>query len=170
MSTIRYIPSSLAAEVGSVQSQDQETTMTNHWALHCAISQDHQSLELDPSPSGPNLSIVPIVTRRTAFTYSPDNDVVKTVRLDITPNLDLTFGRFVALLVEKGYDRYQFTSTGQGCRFWISNLISLLRDEGYIQDSRQAQEAVDALGTVWGAGGQPVPASQQSPISPGRFF
>lgn len=144
--------------------------MTNHWAIHCAISQDHQSLELDPSPSGPNLSIVPIVTRRTAFTYSPDNDVVKTVRLDITPNLDLTFGRFVALLVEKGYDRYQFTSTGQGCRFWISNLVSLLRDEGYIQDSRQAQEAVDALGTVWGAGGQPVPASQQSPISPGRFF
>jgi hypothetical protein len=112
--------------------------MTNHWVLHCVTNQN-ESLRLDPSPSGPNLSMVLIVTRKS---YAYSHNAVRTVQLS-TPGL--TFGTFVELLASSKYDKYQFTAGGQGCRFWVHRVIDLLRSRGYVQNVAEFQAATNAL-------------------------
>jgi len=93
MSTIRYIPSSLASQVASskilcIYASAHPATgvgapgaagnpKTNHWVLYCAISQA-ASLRIDPSPSGPNLSIVLIITKKD---YLISDNAVKSFQL-----------------------------------------------------------------------------------------
>src|SRR4030088_1172665 len=108
MSTVQYIPPSLAATVANspilciyacahpanpvgASETSAAGQMTNHWVLHCVTNQN-ESLRLDPSPSGPNLSMVLIVTRKS---YAYSHNAVRTVQLS-TPGL--TFGTFVELL------------------------------------------------------------------------
>lgn len=95
MSTIRFIPSSIATHFANSNilciyvSAHPATAIgalgvagnpkTNHWVFYCAISQT-ESLCIDPSPSGPNLSIVSIITKKD-YLYS--NNAVKTFQLVI---------------------------------------------------------------------------------------
>lgn len=172
MSTIQYIPTSLPSSVSSLRvscifacAHPPEQTgtpdqMTNHWVLNCAIKQT-EYLRIDPSPSGLNSSMVLIVSKRS---YA---DSVKTVQISTA---GLTFGRLLELVVSQKYGKYQFSPAGQGCRFWVSKVIELLRSEGYVNSAMELQAAISALHLVWDSNSQPLPFCQQSPVVAGRFL
>jgi hypothetical protein len=148
MSTIQYIPPSLAVAVANlpilciyacahpanpVEASGISTAggqMTNHQIFHCVFSQN-KSLRLNPSPLGPNLSMVLIVTRKS---YSYSHNAVRIVQL---PTPGLTFVTLVELLVSSKYDIYQFAAGGQGCRFWVHSVIDLLRSRGFVQNAAE---------------------------------
>ncbi|KAB8069844.1 hypothetical protein BDV29DRAFT_182019 [Aspergillus leporis] len=180
MSTIQYIPASLAASAASYPisciyacahpanptgppGTAAASKMTNHWVFHF-VTNSNESLRLDPSPSGPNFSIVLIVTKKT-YTYS--HNAVKSVQISTR---GLSFKTIIDLIHGKKYDKYQFAAGGQGCRFWVSSVIELLKNAGYIQNTAEFHAAISALQTVWGPNGQSLPASQQTPITQGTFF
>lgn len=179
MSTIRYIPSSLASQVVSskilcIYASAHPATgvgapgaagnpKTNHWVLYCAISQA-ASLRIDPSPSGPNLSIVLIITKKD---YLISDNAVKSLQL-VTSNL--TVQQFIDLIVAKNYDKYQFSAGGQGCRYWLYSVIKLLETEGHIPTKSEMTAATEALGTVWAPGGNPASAAEQTPMTKGTFY
>jgi hypothetical protein len=177
MSSIQYIPSSAATYVGDIKilriyacgyeptdlSSEQSTgKAVNHWAFHCAISEDNY-IRIDPSPSA-DLSLVVIVSPKN---YLPTDNAAKTLTLTTT---DLTVGGFINLLVTKKYDKYQFTQNGVGCRYWVSCVMKLLRTEGKLTDDTEIQAVNDAIRITWGSDQQPLPAHQQTPIEEGRFF
>ncbi|MCJ1308538.1 hypothetical protein MMC25_002191 [Agyrium rufum] len=115
---------------------------TNHWVLHCRISDD-SSICIDPSPSGPNLSLVMILQRKNGL---GSKDAVKVVELEAC---DLHVKDLVTLLLERGFDHYRFHETGQGCRFWVSNVLELQRKERFIADGKHIDDALQALKLVW---------------------
>ncbi|KZF24946.1 hypothetical protein L228DRAFT_58852 [Xylona heveae TC161] len=180
MSTVRYIPPSIAAGAANksiiciyacaysatpVSGPGSSTsgTQTNHWVLFCCVNQ-RDSYRIDPSPSGPNLTITPIITFK-GYPYTANAS--KICQLDTS---SLTVGSFIALLERSTYDKYQFDAGGQGCRYWIYSVVNLLQSQGHIQNSSQTQAAINALGIVWGDNHQPLPTSQQTGITPGRFY
>lgn len=180
MASIQYIPPSLAASVADAKilsiyaCGSEPTGMTevgsgqptgkavNHWAFHCAISQD-KSIRIDPSPSA-DLSLVVIVSTED---YPYAYNAVKVAKLN---TIDLTIGGFINLLVTQKYDKYQFTPNGVGCRYWVSCVMKLLRTEGKLTDDAEVQAVNDAMRITWGGDEQPLPAHQHTQIEEGGFF
>lgn len=180
MSTIQYIPPSLSSSVSNLPissifacahppnqtgapGTSASSQMTNHWVLHCVLN-PNESLRIDPSPSGLNFSLVLIISKKT---YAYSHNAVKTVQV---PTPGLTLAKLLAHVTGHKYDKYQFASGGQGCRFWVSKVIELLRSGGYIQTGAECQTALNALNVVWGPGSVPLASAQQSPVVAGRFL
>ena len=134
---------------------------TNHWVLYLAISQT-ESLRLDPSPGADN-NMTLIVSRKN-YLYS--NNAVKTIQLDAVANL--TVGNVIEYLQSSNYLQYQFSTGGQGCRYWIYSVISLLQSVAYIVGDSQVEDATAALQLVWDAHGK-VRDEEQSDIIAGTF-
>ena len=179
MSTVRYIPTALATKHqdtpiselylcaqpadGITQPSKPSSPKTNHWVLHCTMS-PNKSLRFDPSPSGPNLSMVLIITEEDS--HCP-LDGVKNVHVGVS---GLTVQKFAALLVSAEYDQYRFTPSGQGCRYWMHRVVELLEVSGHAPNAAETALAVDALRRVWAQGEQLVPGPEQSPMAPGTFL
>ena len=69
-----------------------------------------------------------------------------------------------------GYDRYKFTADGQGCRYWVGNVLEILEQRSISANSSQVNAAQEALKKVWDRSGVPVGASSQTGVSPGTFY
>ena len=83
---------------------------------------------------------------------------------------NLTIKQFTDLLVAKKHDRYRFDTSGQGCRYWVTQVIKLLETGDHISDTREVVAAKTALEIVWANGGIQASVAEQSPIIQGEFF
>jgi hypothetical protein len=127
-----------------------------------AISQT-ESLQLDPSPGSDN-KLTLIVSKMNSL-YS--DDAVKTVGLDSVENL--TVGNIFEYLRSSNHIQYQFSTGGQGCRYWIDSVLGLLWTAGYCTDESQVEEARAALQVVWDGHGK-AGAEEQTGIIAGTFY
>nr|POF16435.1 hypothetical protein CFP56_23953 [Quercus suber] len=134
--------------------------MTNHWTLFCAIDTD-KSIRLDPSPSGPNMAMVLMAAYKR---YEYTDAAAKVVKLNTS---DLTVQGFLDLLIAAKYDRYQFSASGQGCRYWTSSVIKLLSAEGKLFDKTEVASALETLRHVWDDDGTLAPAAEQTDLDRG---
>lgn len=177
--SIAFIPKSLANQVANLPvlciyasahpptavagpSGSATTQKTNHWVLYLAVSQT-ESLRLDPSPGSDNKMTL-IVSKKT-YLYS--NNAVKTVQLYSVENL--TVGNIIEYLRSSKYIQYQFSTGGQGCRYWIDSVIVLLWTARYSTDDSQVEEARAALQVVWDAHGKAGDVEQTGIIA-GTFY
>lgn len=90
----------------------------------------------------------------------------KVIRMNNAKNL--TIGAFFELIKASGYDKYQFTNNGNGCRYWVFSVVKLLEEMGYLV---KADEAKTALNTVW-SDGKPITSGIQTPLDKqkGTFY
>jgi len=149
-------PTPVAGPSGSTTNQK-----TNHWVLYLAISQT-ESLRLDPSPGSDNT--MTLIISKKSYLYS--NNAVKTVQLTCVENL--TVGNVVEYLRSSNYIKYRFSTSGQGCRYWVNSVISLF-SPAYITVGSQVQEARDALQVVWDTHGK-ASDIEQTGIVAGAFY
>lgn len=182
MSTLAWIPKSDAAVYGDKQIialytcayppesvsapgalGDSGARKTNHWVLYCALSPT-SSVRVDASPAGPNMSLVVMLSAQSEVVA---NDAVRSVRL---PTSGLTVNGLLDLIRAAGFDRYQFTASGQGCRYWICTLIKLLESRGALPDDEAVNKLVEDISSVWLSKDECAPASEQTGVQEGTFF
>ena len=143
--------------------QSRGAPKTNHWVFFCAISQS-SAIRIDPSPSGANNSVVLALNYKT---YLVTNKAIKVVRLVTT---DLTVNGLLNAITAAKYDKYQFTQSGQGCRYWVYCVIKLLQRNGILRTKEEVDTLEQAIQQVWDDKGNPAPAAEQTPAQQGRFY
>lgn len=138
--------------------------MTNHWVLVWTLSTGGL-VYFDPSPSGPNMSLVLLASHR----HSDLDGIVKTMPLEFEPE-SVTVGAILQVLKSSRFDAYQFTESGQGCRYWLYHVLELLRSEDILSNDAQVSTVKAALKLVWGEDGHPVPVQAQTDMQRGKFL
>ena len=126
------------------------------------VISEAESIRLDPSLDT-DYNLILIVSRKN---YLHTNNAVKIIQLNV--NADLTVGKFIEYLQSSNYIQYQFTTGGQGCRYWIYSVISLMRSAAYILDDSRVEDATAALQLVWDETGK-VRDDEQSGMIAGTF-
>jgi len=53
-------------------------------------------------------------------------------RINITTDVRKLVKDFKDVILNNRYDKYKFTDNGEGCRYWVSLVISLFEANGYI--------------------------------------
>ncbi|KAL9105977.1 MAG: hypothetical protein Q9227_008932 [Pyrenula ochraceoflavens] len=136
---------------------------TNHWVLFCAFN-DHEYIQVDPSPSGPNMTITVI--------FSLENHPFDTSMVKSTPLAPkgLTLKTLIDRIKTKQYDKYRFANEGQGCRHWIYTIINMLKSEGRLYSIPQVDDALDAIRKIWKTKDEQVPDDEATGIVEGTFF
>lgn len=118
------------------------TKMTNHWQIFLRWGPAN-SVGLDPSPNYPNMDMtLSCVAKNYAHTMNAHKLVC------LTPMKPITVGGIVELLKQNKYDKYNFTSHGTGCRYWVYSVVQLLAKSGVI-DGPSANEAATAIDIAW---------------------
>lgn len=176
-STIAFIPRSLsssledaittikaAAQTPNVVSTTSEK-QTNHWVFYLPTPHN-TSIRFDLSPSGPSAAPACLIVSRLDSAMS--RDVVKTCNISVRPGT--TVKTILDILKSANYDRYTFSEGGQGCRFWVGKVVTLLQEREVAVNENEIQALHNALQQVWSSDNQPVPAAQQFGIIPGTFY
>ena len=70
-------------------------------------------------------------------------------------------------ITAEGYQNYDFTSDGVGCRYWVSQIISLFQSNGLTPHKTECKEARDAVAVVWSDRGEAISGAR---ITPGTFL
>lgn len=138
---------------------------TNHWVLYLRVSQT-EPVRLDFSPTGASTGAGCLIVRKLSYIVS--TNAAKTC--DLTVREALTVRSILDCLQSEHKDRYNFTSAGNGCRFWADSLLALLRQRQITTVESQTQAARAALQRVWGPGGQLLPAASQTSMVQGTFY
>lgn len=99
-----------------------------------------------------------------------DPATIKTAHISMKQPKTVT--DIVHLIRTSGYDRYQFSDGGGGCRWWIYSVITLLQRNGFFDREEEYVAAVEALQSVWESQDIPVRSWKQTSLSSGagRFF
>jgi hypothetical protein len=104
--------------------------------------------------------------------YQPEQymaTAVKTVQMNVTPGT--TVKGLLSTIADARYDKYQFSESGQGCRYWISRTAKLLQSKGHLTEDDDGVDTLEeVLRTVWAFDGNPVPDSEQTGIQRGNFL
>ncbi|RDL33154.1 Uncharacterized protein BP5553_08593 [Venustampulla echinocandica] len=157
-----YAPTGVSGPAES--SPSSSAKLTNHWVIYFAISSTH-SIRFDPSPTGQNSSLDLIITSKH---YAFTENAAKVSHL--TPAAGLTVGQVIDHIVNSKYDQYQFSFSGQGCRYWVYSIATLLRSAGYLTSDAEVDAAARTLQVVWTTRGEPVADVQQTGMTQGIFY
>ncbi|KAG9099493.1 hypothetical protein FRC06_005207 [Ceratobasidium sp. 370] len=89
-----------------------------HWRIFLYVDDEH-SVVLDMTPGGidgsTGLLLVSFVSREMSDSTA--------AAVDFPVILDFTVNSILALIMEHGRERYMFTASGTGCRFWCSVVL-----------------------------------------------
>jgi hypothetical protein len=129
------------------------------------VTSDTTSVRIDPSPILPDNTAAIIVSH---LCYMLSNRALKTLYVHVAS--EKTVRDFVQLIERNGYHQYRFSKEGIGCRYWIYNLIGLLRDNAFLMGNVEVEEAMDAVTKVWTNGGVLAPEGNQSGLGKGTFY
>ncbi|KAI9651935.1 MAG: hypothetical protein M1831_007477 [Alyxoria varia] len=187
MSSIAYIPKSIQAScdqsvvsaiygyaydavpIGGPSESRTIGPKTNHWVIYCILAEgtksEHKCIRLEALPGGTSSTAGLLVSLKP---NDMTNEASKSFRLRL--KTDITFGQFMTLIISRGYHNYQFTAQGQGCRYWISCVTKLPKDDDYLTLPEEADAGVEILEQVWTVNGQLAPPEEQSGLAPGEFF
>lgn len=162
---MQYLPSSLASTtdqltvvkvVAAAHSPSpvapDSSAMVNHWCFYLQTS-SRQSVRFDMTPSGnsgvKDKSGMAGVLMVQKLDYLLSNQVVKSY--DLTLKESITVKDFADVIQGEGYDKYDFNSSGIGCRYWVTKVLELLHERGLIGSY---SDVTDALPKAWGSGRQ----------------
>ena len=177
-STVTFIPPSLSKSIESLPVLAiypaahspspvalTSTSMTNHWAFYLATSAD-TSICVDMSPTGSTTRAGALLVSRVDGVLS--NSVAKAVKVPVAANTIVK--SVVDLLQAKGYDRYNFSASGQECRNWSGYVLDMLQAEGVTTSQEATAQAKSALLSVWTDEGHLAPAENQSADPKGELY
>jgi len=99
--------------------------------------------------------------------HSSTNDAFKILHLN--PAAKLTVGRVFDCIANAKYDKYTFSTGGQGCGFWLYSATALLHSAQCITDDSEVKASAYALKLVWTTSGDRAPADQQTDMIEGTF-
>ena len=74
-----------------------------------------------------------------------------------------TVGDVYNCVIENGRHKYEFDSAGVGCRYWISDLLSLLLAERLLVDEGEVAKTKAALVKLW-------PEQTPLPLTKGAYY
>ncbi|KAK5937258.1 hypothetical protein PMZ80_010558 [Knufia obscura] len=161
---------------GPIDPSEPDGKQTNHWILSLHLP-NGISLALDPSPSGPNNTLVcgiSVIDSTSTATATPNNPTpVKTLPLTPSPNqsASMTVESFLTTLKTHNLTNYTFSPTGQGCRFWIGSVADTLAQNAVV-DAQEVETLKDALGSTWAGDGSEMEmeGGRGSGVVEGTFF
>jgi len=136
----------------------EEPTTTGSCSFHYLL---FNSCVLIPCPTGNSLDL--IIT----MNHSSTNDAFKILHLN--PAAKLTVGRVFDCIANAKYDKYTFSTGGQGCGFWLYSATALLHSAQCITDDSEVKASAYALKLVWTTSGDRAPADQQTDMIEGTF-
>ena len=139
------------------------TAKTNHWLLHPVSPST--TFQLDFSPQGrADGSATLIISERNDFDL---DEIAKTAAFAVREGLQVK--DLIDAITRAGLEKYLFSERGQGCRYWIGNVLKLLRDEGVITRTLEFNKGLATLEKVW-EGREEVRSEEQSGVVEGRFY
>lgn len=181
-----YIPPSLATKLNYPLSQisliglcpvlcpkeSQPRARTNHWLLHLVTMEN--IIQLDFSPTGAsNGSATLIVSNITDFDI---DEVAKSCAFRVQEGT--TAKDIIDRITNAGMIRYLFSAEGQGCRYWVSQVLRLLHKEEVLLETLdggagphkcKVESGIDVLTKVWHQK-EMVESEEQSGIVEGIFY
>jgi len=85
----------------------------------------------------------------------------------------LTVAKVLDLLESTGMLRYQYTPTGEGCRYWIQSVVGFLKQNQLLYDAdKRFPQFDECIGLLWrpgpDVGSQPV--GTQKRIEQGTWY
>ncbi|KAI9038622.1 uncharacterized protein KD926_010566 [Aspergillus affinis] len=124
---------------------------TNHWCFYLQ-SAEGTSVAVNCQASGVVPSTILTGGSKAVLTIGElgsalPPDAVMAFPLDVIPGL--TVAGVLHKLTEHGRHRYEFTSMGAGCRYWVANQIDLFAQVGMLVDMKQCEAAKAAAATLW---------------------
>jgi hypothetical protein len=163
---VDYMPPELSNELGNLQAAkisvaahlpinatNESKTKTNHWCFYVEVGKAKsvrinmtvnvlaQSGSFDKAGFLGTLNV-----QNLPYLFS--DTVTKSVTLDTLNAEAATVLDLVAAIQEVGYEKYDFESNGNGCRFWVIKVLELFKEKGFVGD---ITEAVEALQYAWDA-------------------
>ncbi|KAF3211814.1 hypothetical protein TWF679_006304 [Orbilia oligospora] len=105
--------------------------------------------------------VIGVLKARTVDYAAPDSGVH---RLSFDMQLNATGGDLLRLLLERGRDKYLFTASGEGCRFWCQTVLRDLLEGRFILKKDVDQASTD-LGFFIGSRRR-----SRRPIREGEFY
>ncbi|PWY69006.1 hypothetical protein BO94DRAFT_590585 [Aspergillus sclerotioniger CBS 115572] len=129
----------------------------NHWCIYLSTTTPTTSIQIDMTPS----YTVPGTTNPTGSKgimiistqpYTTPPRATKAFRIDIHPGYKVK--DLVDLLTSEGRHQYEFTSEGEGCRFWVDQVVELIAEKGWVVDDKQVGDAREGILIKWPAGGR----------------
>lgn len=131
------------------------TGVNQHWRLYFKAEPDSVCVDMSVGVDSGVLIV-------SLHDYTESNSAVKTI--DVTMRASGTkVSAFLDVITGSGYERYNFTNDGQGCRHWVKTVVRAFSSKGLI-DSGNLGEIEAAMGKVW-PGGAEAPA-----MAEGTFF
>ena len=117
---------------------------TNHWTIFLQLDVN-RSVKLDMIPGDGDDGLLGLIVLESKK-YHMTNKKIKS--LTFIPQFTLLVKDVIALITEKGRERYTFTEEEEGCRFWICTIVQDLEDAGKIP-KESAIESVRTLSRYW---------------------
>ncbi|KAI0316344.1 hypothetical protein OF83DRAFT_1084336 [Amylostereum chailletii] len=133
----------------------------NHWTISLQVG-SNSSVRIDMVPGEPGRPGMVVLQNK-----SYDLTTKRTCAVSAEVTTGTTVASILSLIINKKRDNYVYSPLGEGCRFWVSTVVSDLASEGVILLDK-ANEAQSALAQYW-----PYPTGTEPTaraIVPGRFF
>ncbi|OJA17071.1 hypothetical protein AZE42_09254 [Rhizopogon vesiculosus] len=137
---------------------------TNHWSMFLEID-PNRSVGVDVVPGdlhSPGMIILEMIETKDCSVL---NENVYDIHSGVPEGT--TVETILGLIIDKGRDRYMFTTVGEGCRYWLQAFARDMVD-AHLLSSEVAERASDVLACYWK---YPV-GSECEPrvMGQGRFF
>ncbi|KAK2750679.1 hypothetical protein FQN57_002752 [Myotisia sp. PD_48] len=142
-------------------------TNGNHWCLYLTInSKESVRVDMTPSYSVPS-TVMPGGSKGNMIVSKLDDDdefsisATKKVWLDVKDGLKVR--DIVELLTGQNRHQYEFNDLGQGCRYWVTDQLRLLKSAQLVTDASQVREASLAILVEH-------PSGTQYPLAVGAYY
>ncbi|OGM48032.1 hypothetical protein ABOM_002827 [Aspergillus bombycis] len=132
------------------------TKRTNHWCFYLSSSETTcVSLDCQPSHTVPSSVLTGgskayVILSELNAPAGPDALLEFAVGVDVRAGL--TVGDVVDVVVGSGREKYEFDADGVGCRFWVTEVLGLLRRVGVLVDGQQVERAKGMVKRLWPEG------------------
>lgn len=129
-----------------------EFKYVNHWHFSLQTSKT-TSVSLDLTPSGNagrkdtfgTLGTLVVQDLKSVVSGS----VVKSVEVSLASSV--TVKDLVSAIEDKRYENYGFNEKGIGCRYWVTKVLQLFKEKGFVGS---ISDVVNSLPKGWGVSGE----------------
>ena len=118
---------------------------TNHWTIFLQLG-SNRSVKVDMIPGDGDDGLLGFIVLESKK-YDMTNKRIKS--LTFIPPCTLLVKDVLALITEKGRDRYTFTEEEEGCRFWICTVVKDLEGAGKVPKDSSIESDL-TLSRYWG--------------------
>jgi hypothetical protein len=144
-----------------------DNRIVNHWATYLMTGED-ESIRLDMTPGGVSdkdgCQLGGLMVQSLSDKYSINNCKV----LELQISRPVQANEFLDVVLARNYDRYTFTASGVGCRFWTTEAVTAFEEEDLLV--RGSADAVrEVIEHGWEEGGI-LSTMEPVPLERGTFY